>query len=216
MTRADTLIDALAEQVRPVAPLASPPWRALKTVGVLVLVAIPSILLFSDLDQLASRYAGREMHLAFEMTAIAATAVLAFLAAFFVAIPGRSRLWLAAPVLPFAAWLVLSGIGCTGDLANIGSSGWQLGESWHCLRFILATSAAVAMPTIWSLSRARPLETLPVALLAGLGIAAAAALLLQFFHPFAITALDLAVHGAAIAIVVGAVALLNRRAFSRG
>jgi len=35
---------------------------------------------------------------------------------------------------------------------------------------------------------------------------------LQFFHPFAVTFIDLAVHLFAILIVVGAVGLLNRRA----
>jgi hypothetical protein len=55
---------------------------------------------------------------------------------------------------------------------------------------------------------------MPVALLGGLGTAAAAAFLLQFFHPFAVTFIDLAIHLLSIALVVGAAALINRRALS--
>jgi hypothetical protein len=67
---------------------------------------------------------------------------------------------------------------------------------------------------LWLLARARPIEPVPVALTAGLGIAALAAFLLQFFHPFAVTFLDLATHLAAVLLVVGAATLFNRRALA--
>jgi hypothetical protein len=50
-----------------------------------------------------------------------------------------------------------------------------------------------------------------VALLGGLGAAALSALLLQFFHPFALTLVDLAVHFGAVAIVIGLAAVSRRR-----
>jgi uncharacterized membrane protein len=50
--------------------------------------------------------------------------------------------------------------------------------------------------------------------LGGLGTAALAAFILQFFHPFAVTFVDLAFHLMAIAIVVSAAALLKRRTLS--
>jgi hypothetical protein len=64
-------------------------------------------------------------------------------------------------------------------------------------------------PGRWRLSRAAPIDPLPVAALGGLGAAALAAFLLQFFCPSAVTFLDLAVHLAAIAIVIGLTALLR-------
>jgi ABC-type thiamin/hydroxymethylpyrimidine transport system permease subunit len=67
---------------------------------------------------------------------------------------------------------------------------------------------------VWLLSRARPIDPLPVAMLGGLGTAAIAAFILQFFHPFAVTFVDLAIHLVAIAAVVGVTALLNRRTLS--
>jgi hypothetical protein len=151
------------------------------------------------------------MLLAMEMAAMLATGVLAIAAAFALSIPGRSRRWIAAPLPTLALWLLLSGAGCYGELLSPGSSETASGESMHCLLFILGTSAMLAPLLIWRLSKARPIEPLPVALLGGLGIAAVSALVLQFFHPFAVTFLDLGMHVIAILMVVGMVGLLSRR-----
>jgi hypothetical protein len=76
----------------------------------------------------------------------------------------------------------------------------------------LRTSLFVGVPLTWLLARARPLDPLPVALLGGLGTAALAAFLLQFYHPFAVTFVDLAIHLFAVLMVVAVAGLLNRRA----
>jgi len=49
-----------------------------------------------------------------------------------------------------------------------------------------------------------------VAAMGGLGAAAIAAFLLQFFHPFEITFLDLGMHAIAVAIVVATASLVSR------
>ena len=211
-SRTDTLIDRLAADVRPVRPLRAPALRALMAVAAIALVAGLAIIMLGDIGELRRRYAGREALLALEMAAMLATGVLAIVAAFFVSIPGGSTRWLAVPIPSFAIWLLLSGFGCYGDFVRRDGVEWELGESMHCLLFILATSAVLAPLLIWRLARAKPINPLPVALLGGLGVAATSALVLQFFHPFAVTFIDLAVHLIAILIVVGAVGLLNRRA----
>ena len=210
----DTLIDQLAADVRPVRPLRAPALRALMAVLTIALVAGLAIALLGDVAGLRQRYAGREALLALEMAAMLATGVLAIVAAFFVSIPGGSLRWLAAPIPSFAVWLLLSGLGCYDDFVRRGGVGWELGESMNCLLFILATSAMLAPPLIWRLARAKPIDPLPVALLGGLGVAAISAFVLQFFHPFTVTFVDLAVHLVAILIVVGAVGLVNRRALA--
>lgn len=214
MTRTDSLIDQLAADVRPVRPLRAPALRALIALTAIALVAGLAIVVLGDVGELSQRYAGREAFLALEMAAMAATGMLSIIAAFFVSIPGRSRRWIAAPLPFFAVWLLLSGLGCYDDLVRRGGVAWELGESMHCLSFILATSALLAPLLVWRLARAKPIEPLPVALLGGLGIAATSALVLQFFHPFTVTFIDLAVHLVAIGIVVGAIGLLNRRALA--
>ncbi len=145
------------------------------------------------------------------MAAMAATGVFAIVGAFFVSIPGASRRWLAAPLPFFLIWLISSGIGCFVNLTNNGTTGLEVGESGECLLFIVATSAMLALPLASRLSRARPIEPLPVALLGGLGIAALSAFVLIFFHPFTVTLLDLAMHLLAILFVVAVAGLLGRR-----
>lgn len=212
--RTDDLIDALAAETRAVRPLAAPMKRAAAMLGLLALAAGLAVVLLGDWSQLRARYAGREAMLVLEMTAMAATATLAIVAAFFVAIPGRSRLWQLAPLPPFVLWLLLSGAGCYADLLREDPLGPRSSHSTDCLLFILAVSALVGVPLLWRLSRASPIDPVPVAVLGGLGTAAVAAFILQFFHPIAVTFLDLGVHLAGIALVVGATALFNRRVLS--
>ena len=210
-SRADSLIDRLTAQVRPVRPLRAPALRAAMALAAIVVAAAFAVAVLGDAAELRDRYAGREALLALEMAAMLATVVLAIVAAFFVSIPGRSKRWIAAPIPFFAVWLLVSGLGCYGDFVRRGGVGWELGESLHCLLFILATSAALAPLLVWRLARAKPIDPLPVALLSGLGVAASSAFVLQFFHPFTVTFIDLAVHLAAIMVVVGTLGLFNRR-----
>ncbi len=209
---AEDLIDALAADARPVRPLASPLRRALTALAIAAVLGGLAIYLLGDVGQLLARYTGRETLTAVEMGAMLATGVLAVTGAFFVSIPGRSRRWLLAPVPTFIVWLLLSGLGCYRDLVRNGPSGLEFGHNIECLVFILVMSVLLGAPLIWLLSRARPISPLPVALLAGLGTAAMAAFLLQFFHPVTVTFIDLAFHLVAILLVLVATGLLNRRA----
>jgi hypothetical protein len=72
-----------------------------------------------------------------------------------------------------------------------------LGESASCLLFILGFGLPLSVFLIAALRRARSLTPLRVAITGGLGAAALAAFLLQFFHPF-----DLAVHAFAVSAIV--------------
>lgn len=210
----DQLIASLAADARPVKVLARPLARALTTLGGLALAGALAVWQAGDLDGLLTRYAGREGWMGLEMAAMAATALFAVTGAFFLSIPGGSRRWLLAPLPPFALWFALSSLGCYQDLVRQRPSGLALGHSMDCLAFILAAGVAIGAPLLWRLSRARPIDPIPVALLAGLGAAALAALLLQFFHPFALTLVDLAIHFAAVAIVVAVASAMNRRALA--
>jgi len=209
--KVDRLIDELVTGARPVTPLAPAGQRALAWLLAIAAIGGLTVYAFGDVGQLMERYTGREGQLALEMTAMLATGAVAIVGAFFSAIPGASRRWLAAPLPPFAAWLILSGIGCYSNLIERGSAGLELGESWECLLFIIATSAVLAVPLIWRLSRARPIDPRPVALLGGLGIAALSAFALSFFHPFTVTFLDLALHLAAILIVIIGMGITAKR-----
>jgi hypothetical protein len=206
------MVETLVADARPVQMLAPPLLRSLAVVTTLVLLIGLVIAVRGNVGQLLLRYAGREDLLAWEMTSMLATGVLAITAAFFLSVPGRSRLWLLVPFPAFSSWLLLSGFGCYEQLLRSGANGWELGESFHCLLFIIGTSILIGGPVAWRLSKARPFDPLPVAVAGGLGTAAFGAFLLQFFHPFAVTFLDLALHLTGILLVVGGSAFLRRRA----
>jgi hypothetical protein len=53
-----------------------------------------------------------------------------------------------------------------------------------------------------ALRRASPIAPLPVGAAGGLGVGALAAFVLQFFHPFDVTLIDLGVHVVAVTLVV--------------
>ena len=207
--RTDRFIESLAADAVPVKPLRPPGRRAIATLAALAVPGLLAIALFATSDPFAVRRDDPPFMVALEMLAILATGLGAVLAAFHIAVPGRSRRWLLVPLPPLALWLALSGMGCFADFARDGSVG-----SIHmdCLLFIVATSALLAVPLIWPLSRACPIDPLPVALLGGLGLAALSAFVLQFFHEFEVTLVDLATHLVAIAIVVALTSLFRRRA----
>ena len=209
--RPEDLIETLAEDARPVRPLASPGARAATVLGALAIGCGLVLAWLSEPRQLLDRYAGRETIMAVEMAAMLATAILAIAGAFFLSIPGGSRKWLLAPIAPMLAWLGLSGAGCWTALQR-GESAMAAGHGTDCLLFILGASILLGIPLLWRLARARPIDPLPVACLGGLGVAALAAFMLQFFHPFDVTFLDLGMHVTAVLIVVAATALMRRMA----
>ena len=209
--RTEALVAALAERARPVTPLAPPLRRAMLTLVPLGAAGAVLVLIAGDVPGMMRRYSGREALMAVEMGAMAATALLAVIGAFALSVPGGSRRWLIAPMPLFVVWIGASGLGCWRDFGRLGPGGWESGHSPNCLLFILAASLPIGGIMLWRLSRARPIEPLPVAMLGGLGAAALAALLLQFFHPFGLTLIDLGVHFAAVALVVALVALSRRQ-----
>ncbi len=206
----DALVATLAAEAGPVRPLAPPARRALLTLAPVLAAGAALVLLAGDVGALLARYSGRELLMLAEMAAMLATAVLAVLGAFMLSVPGRPRRWLLAPLPTLLAWLGLSGLGCYQDLVRLGAAGWGWGHGRDCLLFLLGAGVPIGGVMLWRLSRARPIDPLPVALLGGLGAAALAAFLLQFFHPVAITVLDLAVHFGAVGLVVGLAALARR------
>jgi hypothetical protein len=139
---------------------------------------------------------------ALECAAMLLTGIVAVVAAFHASIPGRNPAWRWAPIPPLLVWLAASGLGCLQNGAGLGVAGERFGESPGCFLFIVGASLPLALGLGWLLRRARPLEPLPVALLGGLGVAALAGFVLQFFHPFDTTVIDLLFHAAATGAVL--------------
>jgi hypothetical protein len=206
----EAVIDALIRDTRPVARLRPPMVRACGWLALIVATGGAIIAGFADLEM--AREHARSTAWLVEMAGTLATGCLGVIAAFHLSLPDRSRLWALLPLPALAVWLLGSGAGCWEDWLRVGESGsLELGDSMRCLRFILGVGLPLGAVLFWSLRRARPLSPLPVALTGALGTAAFAAFLLQFFHPFQVTVMDLTIHLLAVGVVVAAWGLGGRR-----
>jgi hypothetical protein len=155
-----------------------------------------------------------EPRVTLECAAALLTAIVAIVSAFYLSVPDRSDLWRFAPLPPLALWLASSGLGCLHNGVGLGPAGARLGESGGCFQFILMVSVPTAATLLLVLRRARPLLPLRVALCGALGVAALAAFVLQFFHPFEVTLVDLTMHALATGLIVLIAALTNRSVLS--
>jgi hypothetical protein len=196
----DNLIKRLAADAPPVRRLAPPLRRAIAWLLGVALVAALAIFWFSDLDEFGRR--ARDEKLLLEMTAALATGIAAVIAAFYLSLPDRSSWWAMLPVPSLGLWIASSGYSCYDHWIAYGSDGWAWGESASCFRFIILSSVPLGGSLLVMIRRARPIAPIRVTAVSGLGVAAIAAVLLQFFHPFDITFMDLAVHVVAIGLVV--------------
>jgi hypothetical protein len=199
----EQLIADLASELEPVRRLRSPVLRALQWLAAVAVLSTLLVWHYANLEVFWHRMASPRVVL--ECMATALTAITGIIAAFELSVPGRSARWAALPVAPFLLWLAASGLGCLQN--GLGSN---VGESLHCFLFIAAVSVPLASSLLWMLRRAHSIAPLPVAVLGALGVAATAAFVLQFFHPFDVTVIDLALHLAAIALVVWALTFFRR------
>ena len=204
----ERLIDRLAASAAPVRRLRPPALRAAMWLAAVAAVAVPAVLLFSDLGATAARW--RDPMLVLEAGAALLTGIAGTLAALQLCLPDRARAWALLPMPFLAAWIATSGAGCYAAWLRTGDMGLELGEGAVCFGFILGTGLPLGASLLWMLGRARPLSPAPVAAMGGLGAAALAAVLLQFFHPFDITVMDLGMHAIAVAIVVATASLSSR------
>jgi hypothetical protein len=196
----ERLIRDLATDLAPVRRLRPPSVRALAWLAVVVASAI-ALAMVADMSALEHRLiAAPDMWLA--VTGSALTAILAAIAAFQLSLPDGRRAWALLPLPATLLWIVASGIGCLRAWFVPGTHAADLGEARDCLLFIVGLSVPLSALLIIMLRRACPLQPGLTAAISGLASAAAAATLLNFFHPFDAAATDLTVHVFAVALVI--------------
>jgi len=159
-----------------------------------------ALAMFADVPALERRLSVPDMWLA--VTGSVMTAILAALAAFQLSLPDANRAWALLPLPAALLWVVASGLGCLRAWLAPGTHIAELSEARDCLIFIIGVSIPLSILMIVMLRRACSLQPGLTAAIAGLAIAAAAATLLNFFHPFDAAATDIAVHTCAVALVI--------------
>ncbi|SNB78600.1 hypothetical protein SAMN07250955_1193 [Arboricoccus pini] len=210
----EQLIDRLAADLKPVRK--SPSASLMAGLWLAVVVAISLFLaLVSDVGSMLHRLtAAPDMWLAVLGSSL--TTILAAIAAFQTSIPGRNPYWGLLPLPALAIWIGFSGLGCLRDLILPDSEPATIRLSMDCVFFILGLSVPLSALMIIMLRRTFPLRPNLTALLGGIAAAAAAATLLNFFHPFNVTASDLLLHALAIGLIVGCNRLLAKSAYAPG
>jgi hypothetical protein len=205
----DTLIRKLATDLAPVQVLPAPGLRAAAWLGAALALGVAGAC-FADLPALMQRLqAAPDMWLAVAGSTL--TAAFAALAAFQLSLPDRSRWWALLPLPALFLWVAASGVGCLRTGLIPGTLPAGVSEERDCLLIVLGLSVPLAILLIVMLRRAFSLNPGLTAMMAGLASAAAAATLLNLFHPFDATVSDLAVHAAAVALVVAATRLTGAR-----
>jgi hypothetical protein len=198
------LIKTLARDVPPVRRLPPPMRRAAVWLAVIATLGALAIATFARLDVFTARAA----HPALEMELIGtlATGCLAVIAAFHLSLPDRSLRWAFLPLPTLALWLAGSGESCYREWIVNRDGAWRLGDSVHCLAFIVGVGLPLGVALLLALRRSCPIARMRVAVVGGLGASSLAAFFLQFFHPFDVTLMDLALHAIAVALVISSLA----------
>src|SRR5262245_3675981 len=198
----ERLIGSLASDLAPVRRLRSPSVRAFTWLAGVVATAI-ALAMIADVSALGHRLsAAPDMWLS--ATGSTLTAILAAIATFQLSLPDARRTWALLPLPATLVWIVASGVGCLRTWFVPGTHAADLSETRDCLIFIVGLAVPLSALLVIMLRRAYSLQPELTALVAGLASAAAAATLLNFFHPFDAAATDLVVHVFAVAIVIGA------------
>lgn len=210
----DRLIRDLSADLAPVSRL-RPPWlRAASWIGVCLVLAL-GLASFGNLAAVVARMgAAPDMWLAGLGSTL--TMVLAAVATFELCLPDRKSTWALLPLPGLVVWLGAAGLGCLRSWAIPGVHSASLTESGDCLGFILGLSLPLSLLTLWMIRRAYPLRPNLTAAVGGLASAAAAATLLNLFHPYDASASDLAVHLLAVAAVILANNLFGGRVLKGG
>ena len=207
----DELIGHLAGDLRPVKRLRPPLLRAAAWLGAVVALAL-LLLPYTDLHALAQRLmAVPDMWLAVLGSLL--TAVLGAIAVFELSLPDRRPAWALLPLPGLALWIGASGMGCMRSWLVPGTQEATLDDTRACFTVIVGLSVPLSILLVLLVRRACPLRPNLTALVGGLTVAAAAATLLNFAHPYDASATDLLVHVAAVGVVVGANRLFGARLF---
>lgn len=206
------LIGVLAADLKPVWRPRSPyVYAAIWFAAVVVAGGLFALLV--DMPAVAARLmAHPDLWLA--MAGAGLTAILGAIAAFQLSLPDRSPLWALLPLPGLALWLAFSGLGCLRDIPEIGFSQQLFGELRICLSFIAGMSLPLSVLVILLLRWGFSLRPGLTGMSAGIAVAGASVALLNIIHPHDPTVIGIAVHGAAMLLVVFANRLTGGRIFA--
>jgi hypothetical protein len=205
----DTLVDRLAQELKPVRRL-RPPW--IRTMAwclvALTYVALVVFVVSPRADLMSKAF---DWRYAIEQTAAFATAIAAATAAFATTIPGHDRRLVFLPMLPLTVWLGTLGQGCLEDWLHFGANGMALTPDWFCFPAIAMVGAIPAIAMAVMLRRGAPLTPHLTTALGGLAAAGLANFGLRLFHDQDASLMVLVWQVGSVAILTAACTLAGRQ-----
>lgn len=180
MIRTPDLVELLVSELKPVRRLRSPVFRAISW----VLVAGAVVILLGIGQGVRGDLSARlgETAFAVGIAATVATAVCAAVAAFALAVPGRSRLWALLPLPPLLTWISAVGHQCLTHWIRYDAGGMAMGETARCFATLALTSLPLWLLMLLMLRRSRPVREAPPMLAGSLAVAAMAATAMGLLH----------------------------------
>lgn len=205
----EDLIDRLARDAAPVAPLPAPGARtALWALWAALYLIIVGVIMRTTM---ATAGAALTPVYVLQQGAALFTAIAAARAAFVSVIPG-------APAGPWTlalggavAWLAAAAWGVSADLRVAGTIGISTQSDWPCVVSIMFGGLVLGGPLLWALRRGAPLTPHLTAFLAGLAALSIANIEACLTRPHAFASTILLWHGSTIVLVALVCAVAGRR-----
>jgi hypothetical protein len=194
------LIDNLAQDAKPVKPLASPLLRAGMLLAALLAMMVGFAAFGGHVTETIAHLAS--MPFTLELGGALLAGVSAIVAAVTLSIPGRSQAWAYLPLPGLALWLIGGGLECYRQVENFGYVAKSLFASQDCFFFIIGAGLPTAAATYIFLRRYLSIDAVRVTGLAALGAALLAATLLQFVHAQGTNPVDFVTHIVAVTLLM--------------
>jgi hypothetical protein len=206
------LIDMLCADTKPVRRLRPPFVRAALWLLFASLVLVAMAALLGTRPDLAERL--RQPTFVGALAGALLTGVLAAVAAFYLSLPDRSRLWLLLPVPALLLWISTIGYGCLTDWVSIEPDGVRLGTTLECFVTLVLASLPLSLVLLVMLRHAARLYPTTVAMMGGLASAGIAATALSLFHELDASVMVLLWNLGAAALIVALGGIFGRRLFA--
>lgn len=139
------------------------------------------------------------------------TGVLAAVAASFLSLPDRSRLWSFLPVPALVLWLSAIGYGCIVYWVGLVPNSVTLREVARCFATLLLTSVPLSAALLVMLRHGALVRPGTVALCGSLAVAAITATALTLFHDLDATVMILIWNLGTAALIVGLAGIFGKR-----
>ena len=211
MVTTPELIDRLCANATPVRRLRSPLLRAALWLLLAGLVLLVLAAVHGARPDLAQRL--RDPGFAVALAGSLLTGILAAIAAFYLSLPDRSRLWLLLPAPSLALWIATIGYGCLTNWVTLAPDGVRLGSTLECFATLVIASLPLSVALFLMLRHTARLDPTTVGIMAGLATAGIAATALSFFHEIDATVMVLVWNLGAAALIVALGGAFGRSIF---